>query len=191
MKKIVLGMCVFLLTMGLAMSASASLTYSTTGYYAENIGSTWFDDNKWDKLTIAAQGNTTLDVSNVPATFDLQSLTFRIGLNTNAGWITPEYIASWDMTVGSVTKTIGQKYYADISTTDTLYLLSAVSQYFDLGSGESLKVDLQSQFFTNDSDGHIKATLQVVPTPTPIPAAVWLLGSGLAGLLGLRRRFTC
>ncbi len=26
---------------------------------------------------------------------------------------------------------------------------------------------------------------------TPIPAAVWLLGSGLAGLLGVRRRFTC
>ena len=27
-----------------------------------------------------------------------------------------------------------------------------------------------------------------VPTPTPIPAAAWLLGSGLLGLMGIRRR---
>jgi hypothetical protein len=25
-------------------------------------------------------------------------------------------------------------------------------------------------------------------TPTPIPAAAWLLGSGLLGLIGIRRR---
>ncbi len=28
-----------------------------------------------------------------------------------------------------------------------------------------------------------------VATPVPIPAAVWLLGSGLIGLVGLRKRF--
>jgi hypothetical protein len=28
------------------------------------------------------------------------------------------------------------------------------------------------------------------PTPVPVPAAVWLLGSGLIGVLGLRERFT-
>ena len=27
------------------------------------------------------------------------------------------------------------------------------------------------------------------PEPVPVPAAVWLLGSGLVGLIGLRRKF--
>jgi hypothetical protein len=29
---------------------------------------------------------------------------------------------------------------------------------------------------------------EVAPTPTPIPSAVWLLGSGIIGLIGLKRR---
>jgi hypothetical protein len=32
------------------------------------------------------------------------------------------------------------------------------------------------------------ATFSFQATPTPIPGAAWLLGSGLAGLIGLRRR---
>jgi hypothetical protein len=34
---------------------------------------------------------------------------------------------------------------------------------------------------------HIEYTLQ--PAPVPIPGAVWLLGSGLIGLIGIRRKF--
>jgi hypothetical protein len=30
--------------------------------------------------------------------------------------------------------------------------------------------------------------IQLTPTPTPIPAAAWLFGSGLMGLAGVRRR---
>ncbi len=34
----------------------------------------------------------------------------------------------------------------------------------------------------------ITGTLVQDTTPTPIPAAAWLFGSGLLGLVGLRRR---
>ena len=34
-----------------------------------------------------------------------------------------------------------------------------------------------------------KLTVSYTPAPVPIPAAVWLLGSGLIGLVGLRRKF--
>ena len=44
---------------------------------------------------------------------------------------------------------------------------------------------------SGDFNASLVSPLVRSPVPTPIPAAVWLLGSGLAGLLGLRRRFTC
>lgn len=43
---------------------------------------------------------------------------------------------------------------------------------------------------TNGAVGidNIKITANVAPVPVPVPGAVWLLGSGLAGLVGLQRR---
>ena len=40
----------------------------------------------------------------------------------------------------------------------------------------------------NDTTGGVIGVDNVSATPTPIPAAAWLLGSGLVGLVGVRRR---
>ena len=37
--------------------------------------------------------------------------------------------------------------------------------------------------------GEAYGVLQAGPNVVPIPAAVWLLGSGLVGLLGIKRKF--
>lgn len=42
--------------------------------------------------------------------------------------------------------------------------------------------------FLNSQDFVTSATVTYDYTPTPIPAAAWLLGSGLMGLVGLRRK---
>jgi hypothetical protein len=45
-------------------------------------------------------------------------------------------------------------------------------------------VEKGHQFITWEEDGVVKCTYD----PVPVPAAVWLLGSGLLGLIGIRRR---
>lgn len=187
MKKIVLAISVLLLTIGLPLSAGADLiTYSSTQYYEGNIGNTLDPPSGWDQLTIAAQPSTPLTVTEIPATFNLQSLTFATGGNSYYGWTTPNYYATWNMTVNGATKAIGQYFNVNISSSDTLYLLAATSQYFELESGKFLKVDLLGQTIAGDApDQYIQANLQIVNTP--VPAAVWLLGSGLIGLIGIRR----
>jgi hypothetical protein len=40
------------------------------------------------------------------------------------------------------------------------------------------------------TDVTLEADVKKNPTPTPIPAAAWLLGSGLLGLIGLKRKTT-
>lgn len=70
-----------------------------------------------------------------------------------------------------------------------LYAGSAGGTGFDLAESgydwiEYVKVEGVSGF----SGGEIDAFSDVAPAAVPIPAAAWLLGSGLLGLIGIKRR---
>lgn len=54
--------------------------------------------------------------------------------------------------------------------------------YLNEGRGDSAHVAAHLQGITGGLSTHIK------DTPVPIPAAAWLLGSGLFGLIGIKRR---
>lgn len=41
---------------------------------------------------------------------------------------------------------------------------------------------------TGAADGHYEVLAEITPAPVPVPAAVWLMGSGLLGLAGVARR---
>jgi hypothetical protein len=59
------------------------------------------------------------------------------------------------------------------------------TQYSFLVNATAATTDITFIGQNNDSVFHLN---NVDVTPTPIPAAFWLLGSGLAGLVGIRRR---
>lgn len=60
----------------------------------------------------------------------------------------------------------------------------------------ALQDEFRASLLTTNSNGHLLEitsggdcnTCTVNSTPTPVPTAAWLLGSGLLGLVGLRRR---
>ena len=80
----------------------------------------------------------------------------------NAG-NTPVYLATLSFTAGSV------------AGTDTL----TIDGLFD---------DWDHGLYYLNGDEDIVSSLDITINPVPIPGAVWLLGSGLLGLVGLRRQ---
>lgn len=64
-------------------------------------------------------------------------------------------------------------------------LASDLTLYSFLVSANSTSTEIAFNFQNDPAVFHLN---NVDVTPTPIPAAFWLLGSGLAGLVGVRRR---
>ncbi len=62
--------------------------------------------------------------------------------------------------------------------------------FFMDGFGLSVGVDLLNEQYSSGSGNyeHFSHASLLVRTPVPIPAAVWLFGSGLLGLIGFSKR---
>lgn len=88
---------------------------------------------------------------------------------------------SADLTVGLA----GVSFPATGSTLDVLLnaVLSGIKVYDSSGN-------LLTNFNINAVSGSAYSANGVSPTSTPIPAAVWLFGSGLIGLIGFRRKYS-
>lgn len=72
---------------------------------------------------------------------------------------------------------------------------STLSDFSDPSSVFSLVLNLDTVFsatmFESSFTGHVDGRLEAVPTTPselPVPAAIWLFGSGLLGLVGVARR---
>jgi hypothetical protein len=108
-----------------------------------------------------------------------QSITTTIGQSYTVGfWLASaddipanEFVARWD----GVTKI----QLVDIAYSDYTYY-----SYTAVATGSSTTIDFgyiyNAQWFDLDD---------VSMNPVPIPGAIWLLGSGLLGLVGLKRKF--
>jgi len=154
----------------------------------------WTHTTAWTALTLTESANLTITldrhtVSGVGGTFLVPAFTIYSG---------QEHVVS-DATnhtfndVGNIAWTTALTY---VDHEANLGRAASVSKTFSLGAGLYSIVygghpitDLSEINFSdpNQSGTHgFQATLTTAPVP--VPAALWLFGSGLAGLVGLARR---
>jgi hypothetical protein len=119
---------------------------------------------------------------------DISFAELEIELNNNTvGILNVDYEFSYltDSIIGSWEVPAGQGAF-----TNTWDVVSLFTGETDLLNDFNVSFSVSSPFFgenPNNSD-LFGASLALDGTAVPVPAAVWLLGSGLIGLLGLRRK---
>ena len=126
---------------------------------------------------------------------------------TNTGWVTDYYVESLDITHVNVNGSELTPVDTDPTPRFVNYWLSTDSEtYFhvadDMVYPDALSAldNAQSSFFTLSDAGLVKFYATVTAfgdnrggmslsvDAVPIPGAIWLLGSGLAGIVGIRLR---
>lgn len=118
---------------------------------------------------------------------------FSVNPNAPAGqwnqWQTGEgdnqlrFYDSSDGSFGSYTDLVWDEFKSEFADQEILYIALGVGSGWAEGFN-GLMDGLRIEFANGDI-----ANFNFEANPVPVPAAVWLLGSGLVGLLGVRRKY--
>lgn len=144
------------------------------GFSYVDVENTTYSAVKW-----LSQADAPIDLSSLPGVVNdlavhINSLGQLVGYSEVGGGI---HATLWD---GDQVIDLNNFLPAD---------LAAAGWHLDFASGindHGMIVGYASR--GTDPDTAITAAYMLTPTPVPVPAAVWLFGSGLAGLVGVLRR---
>lgn len=163
MKKLKVAAAACGLVVGLAGVAQAALTYDITGV-----------------LTKYNQADTTGALTGKIITDDSNKVT-EIDLNFKGNSI--------QLTGSALEKYTTHDFTSSPFNLNYFYNNGSVTSTIKISSTTSTANYLMFDFEDPSLNLSMKAT-NVTATPTPIPAAAWLLGSGVLGMVGLKRRKT-
>lgn len=133
-------------------------------------------------------------ISNNNASANLQGAYLTIDCILETGWGRPTYVtgtgAGHNIDAVSIDYSDGTHQWA---TEVTAYTLGYSQTLFDANPYAALGVPNNSPTYMGDQFSSLTVgfglSQPIVGAPVPIPPSVWLLGSGLVGLVGLRRMF--
>jgi hypothetical protein len=182
MKKLfaTLAVFVFVLSAGVASAATTTITFQETP--------TWINSTTFTIAGVTFENWSTVpDNGNDPNKL-LLTVGYQAPANATITFSSAVDVTDFYLTMGNSTMTID----GGVSSTPTpgidgrLVDLAGVFPGFftmsDFQGVTQLTFDLLSSFSVVTMDN-------LTFSPTPIPGAIWLLGSGLVGLVGLRRKF--
>jgi hypothetical protein len=167
---------VLCLSLIICVSANASITYE---FYASNASMGFFIDYNNNNTPV-------YDYLTVPASFSLTVPTFvTSGSSFSTGFdsysISTSLMSSGDASAGSVT------FYMNYMSSGRDVIIigdSKLGWNYQFSAGTFSAVGSYDTISADSNIAHLNVTESA---PVPIPAAVWLLGSGLIGLIGVRR----
>ncbi len=164
-----------------------SLSWADPINTGDPIGLGWTHTSRWTALTLTEATNLSITLaangsSLVPA-FSLYSGQQQTDGGINGGYHVYNNSGTFDWS--TIDPGYGTTTMTYIGNEANLGGLSSVTKTFSLGPGQySIVFGGNPPAGTPGSSVAYQATL----TTVPIPAAVWLFGSGLVGLAGLARR---
>jgi hypothetical protein len=160
--------------------ASAAGAFSSTGLNHTLSGSIGAGKYYLIQESVAAKGGTTGTKGvDLPVTANLQgglNLSYQYG---KVALVNGSLLTTANPTTGTFVDLIGYGSTANYNNGKPLTVnLTNTTAVFQANDG-TLSVGAPSLHLQSDYNS---------ATPTPIPAAAWLLGSGLLGLVGIRRK---
>ncbi len=167
-------------------NASATLTidslFSTLGPYTASTGIT-----PPAEITMGSFQDSILNVSSGDFSLNIYS-TSGFGASAPSGYVDGSTIdVDFSSLRGTLSYNTNQFDFAlwPLTTTLDYGTYTPLDSTFDIGWTDSLTIDLTSFFSTTAT---LDVDLQGYLTTVPIPAALWLFGSGLIALVGVSRR---
>lgn len=166
-----------------------SLSWNDPLNFGDPIGTGWTHTSNWTALTLTEATNLSITLAAngsalVPA-FSLYSGHQQTDNGLNFGWHVYNNAGNFDWSTqdpGADSSSLSYVGNATASGTDSL-----ITKSFTLGPGVYSLV-LGGNPPSGTAAGLVGYQATLTTAPVPVPAAVWLFGSGLAGLVGLARR---
>ena len=216
MKKSIIALSIgILMLLGGVVTASADVISAMYDYPTNNTTPTWqgsflvnqFDDalGTLNSVTLAFSG----DISGT-ATYHNNAgteKTFQLVVSDTMKFLDTYMLTiseSWSQTIAKKSDGAAHTFTNVTNTLSSPITLNDANPNFAgyIGTGtisipiqasaSAYSSDINGHFTTVDvlSQGHLTVTYDYAPVsnPVPIPPAMWLLGAGLIGLVGVRRR---
>ena len=192
MKNLISVLCAVMLVMGLACYANAA------SYEVEWTGSVWLNSSNDSQTWSFDLDADTLDVGNISAGDTINSATLEIVFydDDDEGAGNPRYFSQTaefaDLTIDGTLALNDEEIETGAKSFDVLNLVSGdhslevLLTWLDkIPSGEPWAGYSAAGDFEVQS---VKLSGDYSAAAVPIPGAMWLLGSGLLGLIGIRRK---